>query len=321
VRDSGASARPGPGGVGFEHEALFYAADDGFLAGTVPFVAEGVSAGEAVLVVVDVAKIAALRGALGAAGAAVRFADMAEVGANPARIIPAWHDFVDEQVGTGRPFRGVGEPISASRSPAELVECQIHESLLNRAFGDGPAWRLLCPYDVTTLDPAVAAEAARSHPTLIEGGESRCSASYADWPGAERTFGAALPDPAPPLCRLEVDHRSLSAVRDLVGRQAAAAGVPPPLAADLVLAVNELATNTLRHGGGRGRLLVWREPGALVCEVRDRGRLTDPLVGRRRPPREDERGRGLWMVNQLCELVQIRSGPDGTAIRLHLRLG
>jgi len=250
----------------------------------------------------------------------VRFADMGVVGANPARIIPAWHDFVDEQVGGGRRFRGVGEPVSSRRSAAALVECQLHESLLNRAFAAGPAWRLLCPYDVTTLGPEVVAEAARSHPTVVEDGVARCSPTYAGGRGPDPDFGPELSEPVPPVRELEVDRRSLPAVRRLVGRQAADAGLAPRFVADLVVAVNELATNSVRHGGGRGRLLVWREPGALVCEVRDRGRLDEPLVGRRRPPNDDVRGRGLWMVHQLCDLVQIRSGPEGTVVRLHLQL-
>jgi anti-sigma regulatory factor (Ser/Thr protein kinase) len=87
-----------------------------------------------------------------------------------------------------------------------------------------------------------------------------------------------------------------------------------------VLAVHELATNSLRHGGGRGTLRVWREPGALICEVSDRGRIDQPLVGRERPLGGQIGGRGLWLVNQVCDLVQIRCFPTGNAVRLHVRL-
>lgn len=305
----------------FSHEAMFYEGLGGFVAATAPFVAEGVAADEAVLVVVDPAKINALRDALGVAAQSVRFADMADVGTNPARIIPAWQDFTDEQLAAGRRFRGIGEPITPSRSAPALVECQLHESLLNRAFGWGPPWRLGCPYDLATLDPAVVAEAARSHPVLCEGGLARPSTSYAGPPGPAETFGAPLADPVPPVRSLEVDRSSLPGVRGLVAREAATAGMAPRRAHDVVLAVDELATNSVRHGGGGGRLLVWREAGSLVCEVRDAGRLDDPLVGRRRPAHDDERGRGLWMVQRLAQLVQIRSGPGGTTVRVYLALG
>jgi anti-sigma regulatory factor (Ser/Thr protein kinase) len=87
----------------------------------------------------------------------------------------------------------------------------------------------------------------------------------------------------------------------------------------LVLAVNELASNSIRHGGGRGRLLVWREADTLLCEVRDDGHIADPLAGRRRPMIEEYGGRGMWLANQLCDLVQVRSSPRGSVVRTHMR--
>jgi anti-sigma regulatory factor (Ser/Thr protein kinase) len=105
-----------------------------------------------------------------------------------------------------------------------------------------------------------------------------------------------------------------------VSRQATAAGLDPARTADLVLAVDEVATNSLPHGGGRGTLRIWREDGTLVCEVRDAGRLQNPMAGRERPTPERDGGRGLWMVNQLCDLVQLRSFPDGAAVRVHVYL-
>src|SRR5436190_13626058 len=96
------------GGRVFQHEALMYSGLDEFLAGTSAFLREGARAGEAMLVVVDAAKIAMLREELGADAEAVQFADMADVGANPARIIPAWREFVDRHAGPGTPVRGVG---------------------------------------------------------------------------------------------------------------------------------------------------------------------------------------------------------------------
>jgi anti-sigma regulatory factor (Ser/Thr protein kinase) len=86
----------------------------------------------------------------------------------------------------------------------------------------------------------------------------------------------------------------------------------------LVLAVNELATNSVSHGGGRGTLQMWQEDESLVCEVRDRGRIEEPLAGRTRPGPDQLSGRGLWLVNHVCDLVQIRTTPDGTVVRVQL---
>lgn len=91
--------------------------------------------------------------------------------------------------------------------------------------------------------------------------------------------------------------------------------------ADLVMAVNELATNSVRHAGGSGRLGIWREGDALLCEVRDSGQFDWPRLGRRRPPADQVSGRGLWIVDQLCDLVQFRRVPGGSAVRVGMRLG
>src|SRR5690606_37972899 len=109
----------------------------------------------------------------------------------------------------------------------------------------------------------------------------------------------------------------LCAVRELVAGQARAARLDASRREDLVLGVNEVAANSLDHAGGHGLLRIWREPGALVCEVQDGGRISDLLAGRRPPDETQERGRGLWLVNQVCDLVQIRSGPQGTVVRVH----
>jgi hypothetical protein len=65
---------------------------------------------------------------------------------------------------------------------------------------------------------------------------------------------------------------------------------------------------------------IWREDGAVLCEVAGPGRFDDPLAGRRRPLPTEVRGRGLWIVNQLCDLVQLRNRPDGNVVRIRLDL-
>jgi anti-sigma regulatory factor (Ser/Thr protein kinase) len=99
------------------------------------------------------------------------------------------------------------------------------------------------------------------------------------------------------------------------------AGLDDERVAGVVLAVNEIATNSVRYGGGEGVLHLWSEPGALLAETRDTGSITSPLVGRELPPEDQAGGRGLWIANQICDLVQIRSSPAaGTVVRLHVLL-
>lgn len=303
----------------FRHEALLYDGRDGFAAGTLQFLREGLDAGEPTMVAVGAERMTILRDALGADADRVRFVDMAELGRNPGRIIPAWRDFLATHAGEG-PVRGIGEPVWAGRSADELVECQLHESLLNLAFADADDFRLVCPYDREALDEAVLHEACRSHPAVVDSGGRQVRSVYR---GEDllAPFDAPLPPPAAHAEILAYDRSSLSDVRDAVGARAAAAGLPDVRTEDLVLAVHEMAGNSIRHGGGHGVLRIWETDHTLVCELRDRGRVRDPLVGRDRPSAERLGGRGLYIAHQVCDLVQLRSDERGTVVRLHMQRG
>jgi anti-sigma regulatory factor (Ser/Thr protein kinase) len=309
----------GPVG-GFRHEALFYGGEDDFVARTLPFLTEGLARYEPILVVVGAAKIDRLRDALGTDARRVRFADMAAVGRNPARIIPAWAGFVSEHEATGRAFRGVGEPIWTGRNPDELVECERHEALLNLAFADGPAWRLACPYDTTTLPDLVLEEARRNHPYLRDGDGEQPSATYRDLAQIAAPFALPLPEPAGTTERMPFEAPTLSAVRAFVAERAARWGLPDERVQGLVLAVSEVATNTIRYAGASGTLRMWRTDASVICEIADEGAIADPLVGRRDPQRSTGGGFGLWLANQMCELVQVRTFPTGSVVRLHASL-
>jgi anti-sigma regulatory factor (Ser/Thr protein kinase) len=284
----------------------------------VPFIRGGLEAGEPVLVVESAEKIDMLRVALGGDAREVLFADMAQVGANPARIIPAWHEFVTRNAAPGRRMRGIGEPIWRERTPDELVECQRHESLLNVAFGRGEPWWLLCPYDIENLDPAVIDEARRSHEFVTNGTTDARSAVFRGMEASGAPFDVPLPEPPSVASRMAFGAADLDSVRAEVSRAALAARLKASRAAELVIAVNEIATNSVRHGGGRGTLRIWHEASALVCEVRDRGRFDSPLADRQRPTNDPAAPRGLWLANHLCDLVQIRTLQDETVVRLHM---
>ncbi|HEU5355812.1 MAG TPA: sensor histidine kinase [Actinocrinis sp.] len=305
----------------FRHDAMLYQGHDQFVERTAGFVRDALAAEEAIMVAVIEPRASLLREELGADARLVNFIDMAAVGRNPARIIPAWQAWVIEHRGAGRGFRGIGEPIWSGRSPAELIECQQHEALLNTAFDEGPPWWLLCPYDTSVLDSDVIARAHQTHPGMMDEDRAYRSDTY---PHPEFTrsamFSAALsPEPAEPLYRIDFGLADLPRIRQAVASCAAAQRVAPRRVDDLVLVANELACNSIKHGGGTGTLRMWRDGGELVCEVRDRGLITDPLVGRRKPNPESEGGAGLWIANLLCDLVQIRSTPQsGTTVRVHM---
>jgi len=304
----------------FRHEALLYSGWAEFVAGTVPFIRGGLEAGEPVLVVESPEKIDLLREALDREADRVLFADMAAVGANPARIIPAWQEFVERNSASGTHLRGVGEPIWKGRTDDELVECQRHESLLNVAFGNGQPWWLLCPYDIEKLDRSVIDEARRSHEFVSQHGNARTSPDFRGIEASGAPFDPPLPAPGTGALQLEFGPDGVAAVRRLAARLAVEAGVDASRAADFTLAVHEVAANSIRHGGGGGRVLAWRQTDRIVCEIQDRGRYMHALADRERPRPDRGAPRGLWLANQLCDLVQIRTFPSGTAVRLHLRI-
>jgi anti-sigma regulatory factor (Ser/Thr protein kinase) len=303
--------------TGVRHEALFYTDTDELVAGAVPFVEAGLGANEAILVALPEASRRPLEAALRGAGERLRFAAMEELGRNPARIIPAWRELVEAGLREGIGVRGVGEPIWAGRSKAELEECERHESLLNLAFADAPRWSLMCPYNTARLDDAVLDRAASSHPYLREGAQTTSSRPYRGLT-AGQVFAGALEPPTERPVELAFAVHDLSRVRHVVGQFGVAVSLPPRRIEDVVLAVSEIATNSVRHGGGSGLLRLWRDGAALVCEVRDQGRFRDPLAGRVRPQADQVGGRGLWIVNRICDLVQIRSTELGSVVRLRV---
>ena len=301
---------------GYQHEAFLHRGDDTFLAGTLPFVRDGVERGQPVLVAVVEPRLRLLREALGGV-TVVEFVDVAKLGGNPARLIPRLRRFVDEHSGEHRPVRGVLEPIWAGRRPEEVAECQLHEALLNVAVDpDTPLW-LTCTYDAATLGADVLAAAHRSHPTLVadEAGY-RGSTTYGGLHHVDELFRTGLPEPAVTADRLTFGPGALDGVRALVTRRAGEAGLGTARVSRLAAAVAQVATHSVTAGGGTGVLRVWRESGALTCEVSDHGYVDDPLVGRHGTEHDDATDRAVRLANEVADLTQVRSTAEGTVIRL-----
>ncbi|SEN17997.1 sensor histidine kinase [Actinacidiphila rubida] len=299
------------------HELYPYSGRDAFVEGTAGFIQDALDGGEAVVVAVPQDKASMLRAEI-REDTAVRYVDTSPVAHHPGRLIDSWQEWIRECASEGRPVRGIGEsPWDDVRSPLEAEELLYHEWLLNRAFAEGPAWWLLCPYD-TARDAAGLAAMARCHPETRTGGGTARSEDYD--PGAPYAF-APLTEPWEPHDEFAYALGDLPALRETIAARAARHGLTGRTLNDLHLAATEVATNSIRHGGGRGVLRTWREDRHLVCDFRDVGHIEDPLAGRTRPRPGQLGGRGLWLVHQLCDLVQIRSAPgEGTTVRLHTEL-
>jgi anti-sigma regulatory factor (Ser/Thr protein kinase) len=303
----------------FQHEALFYSGEDEFVDRCRAFIEEGLDRDEPVLVMVGARKLELLRQALGERVYQVRFADMEVVGRNPARIIPAWARFVADHSGPGKSpaMRGIGEPIWADRKADEMEECQLHESLINLAFAAADSFRLVCPYDTEALPDAVIAEARRSHPVVSHAGAPEAGGDYCGSERMAEKFAEPLPEPPADAEQHIVSLDGLRGARAIVRERAFAAGLGAR-SDDFVLAVNEVLANSLYHANADGELRIWPEPDGLVCEVRDSGHIVQPLIGREEPVLGQIGGHGIWLVNLVCDLVQVRSSEDGSIVRMKM---
>lgn len=310
----------------YRHEAFLYSGPAEFLAVAMPFIRPAVQAGDPVLVMVAEPHLGLLRRELGAEADRVSLADMAGVGRNPGRIIAAWQSFVAAHAGAAR-LRGIAEPLYPGRSPDEITECQLYEALLNLAFEAAvPLW-LLCPYDLPAVAADVIDEVYRTH-RFVAGGPHHAAAGSQPpaagtvWPpaGIASLYGRPLTAVPAGADTLIFGPGQLRAVRQFAAGHARRAGLDEQAIAAVTVAVSEVATNSLQHGGGGGELRAWTDGRWLVCQVADRGRFAAPLAGRLRPARGGPGG-GLYLANQLCDLVQVRSSANGTVVRVRQERG
>lgn len=256
-----------------------------------------------------------LRARLGRFGDRVLLQEITAVGRNPARLLPLLGEWVAQHRG---PVRMMGEPMWPGRGPEEVDEVIRHESLVNLAFADAQG-QSLCAYDAERLPPAALAGAERTHHRIAQpDGATRSSSSYVD-----PLFDEAPepPLPAPPAAVEEICvTEDLARVRRRIGASRATAPLSAGRREDFVLAANEAAINALEYGRAPRRLRLWRSDEAVVAEVTGQGGIEDPLAGRRRPDPGARRGRGLWLVNQVCDLVELRSRAGQTTLRMHVRV-
>ena len=288
--------------AGFKHDAFVHGTDEEFVLRAVAFVREGLAAGERVVAVLPPERTAVLRDALASEYSEVTVVDATVAGGNPARLIPFWRGILEQE--PGRAVRGLGEAAYPGRSTAEYDEVLLHEALSDIAFAADRSFQLYCAYEASVgIDP-----------TATHAGQSGMEAL------ADKSFRTALDDVPDRAERWEFGPDELGQVRQWVGGQASSHGVSRDRLEDLALALHEICTNSIRFGGGRGTLSLWSEDRVLVLDVADRGRIDDLLVGRVLPPLDGLGGRGVWLANQLCDLVQLRSGDDFTQVRLSTRL-
>jgi anti-sigma regulatory factor (Ser/Thr protein kinase) len=298
-------------GGSIRHVAWLYRTRAEYLAGVGEFVQAGVSASEPVLVVVPAGRLD--DGWNTPAKPRARILDAADLGRNPARLMPVVRAFADEH--SGQHIRVVSELAWAGRSAAELGEVARYETLVNQAFATTPV-TMLCMYDAAGLPGSAISVACSSHPWVRRDGREFRSEDY-----VRAQDGRSRREPStavPPGAQTMSYRNDLRQVRALVAAEADRAGLSGPRRTDLIIAASEVAANTLKHTDGPGLVRVWITSDEILCQFDDSGHISDPLAGYGRPSGDEPGGQGLWLVNQVCDLAEIRSSAVGTTIRMHM---
>jgi anti-sigma regulatory factor (Ser/Thr protein kinase) len=313
VQTSGAAA---DARAQFRHSAFLHDTDAAYGATVSAFVRDGLARGEAVAVAASHRHAAVLRDHLNGDAAEVRFLPVDEWYVRPVQTIAGWSRLLRAAVAGGRPaMRLVGHT-----SPAHGTRTWVrYESALNTALAGLPG-HLLCPYDRAALPAEAVRPAGHTHPRLYDGAWHD-STSYEP---PERLL-AELPEPPYPVSGepvLAVPVKDTVAdLRAQVRARAAAEGwLPPAQVENLVLALSEVATNGIRHGGEQRELRIWLTGDAVVCEVTDDGAVPPgPLAGYLPPRSGVTGGMGLWLVQQLCDAMAIRTVDGLTRARFAVR--
>jgi anti-sigma regulatory factor (Ser/Thr protein kinase) len=307
-------------GVGrYTHEALLYGADDELVAAAVPFLREGLAAGERAVLVCTDHNAALLSDALG--DARVDLLPRREVYRRTPGAVAAYVQLMEREVAAGTPgVRLVGE-VDFGTGPVEWTEWSRFEAVCNAALDRYPLWSL-CMYDTRQLPPQVLGAGELTHPHLRTATCRTRNDRYLPPTDYLRRFA---PAPCPVEAHAPVfdvlEPTDLVALRADLLAALTGAGLAEQPANDLLFAAAEVTTNALRHGRPPVRIRLWSTGRQTVCTVTDAGPgFDDPLAGYLPAHGADlsRGGMGLWLARQLCDQVAMERTPEGFIVRLVL---
>jgi anti-sigma regulatory factor (Ser/Thr protein kinase) len=307
---------------GYVHDALLYDSPEQLVDVAVPFLLAGLAAGEAGVIATSTQTAAILREELGSQPR-VHIVERGDVyRARTPTAITTFRQLAEQRVSEGvARVRVVGE-VNFGETERDWLEWQRYESVINEALADWPLWGL-CVFDATHLPTPLLTCALHTHSHLVD--TSGRAPNPAFTPPAD--YLRSLPVPAEPLedtppLLLAHDVTDFIGLRHAVAAGLAAVDAPRDLIEDFLLAVDEMTSNAVRHGGPPVSLRLWTADDRIVCTIRDRGPgFDDPFAGYGPAHGDDlsRGGMGLWLARQLCDHVDI-SG-DGAQVRLTVRLG
>jgi anti-sigma regulatory factor (Ser/Thr protein kinase) len=298
---------------GFRHNALVYDSQDEYLAVAVPFLTEGVEAGEGAIVAHTKPGLAVMREAVGPAAAEVTFVDVSSAYTRPAQTLAAYHEVYAEQLRKTATLRAVAD-VQFGPDPAEWDLWTGYEAVFNHSFAHLPAW-VLCSYNANGTPDQIIEGVWQTHPEVVDGDTWTRSGDYEDPEDLLRRLTPA-PTPLGDL-RPIAFGRDLEEFRERLARELVAEGVSEAKALDMLLAATEVAANAIEHGGGVEAVRVGRAQGRFVCEIVDRGiGFDDPTAGYLAP--REGIGTGLWVARQLTWQIEFFRSESGFTARIWL---
>jgi anti-sigma regulatory factor (Ser/Thr protein kinase) len=298
---------------GLRHSALVYESQDEYLARAVPFLREGIEAGEGAIVAHTKPGLAMMREALGADATQVTFVDVSSAYTRPARTLAAYHEVYVEQLQRTPTVRAVAD-VQFGHDPAEWDLWTGYEAVFNRSFDHLPTW-VICSYNANGTPDPIIEGVWQTHPEVIADGSWHASDHYED---PDRLLRRITSVPAPLSGLRSIPFgRDVADFREHLARELVVESVSEAKALDMLLAASEIATNALEHGGGVEEARVGRAEGRFVCEIVDRGSgFDDPAAGYLAP--RTGAGAGLWVARQLTWRIEFLPSPQGFTARIWL---
>jgi anti-sigma regulatory factor (Ser/Thr protein kinase) len=301
------------------HDALLYDSPGQLVEVAAPFLLEGLAAGDAAVIASSSGTADLLREAVGG-HPDVHVLERGDVyRARTPAAITTFRQLAEQRAAEGaRRVRVVGE-VDFGPTERDWLEWQRYEAVVNDALAGWPLWGL-CVFDTQRLPEPLLAAAVQTHPRLASARGHEDNPAFTE----PAKYLRALPVPEEPLeatvPRLHASHvADFATLRRALATELAGVPAEEDLLQDFLLAVDEMTSNALRHGGRPIDLRLWIGTDRVVCTIGDRGTgWDDPFAGFGPAHGEDlsRGGMGLWLARQLCDHVDITTGPDGALVRL-----
>jgi AcrR family transcriptional regulator len=290
------------------HEALVYSSDAEFLARVVPFLQEGISAGQPTMAVLMPKNFALVREALGHDAELVSFVDASTHYRRPSHALAEYRRQLDEEL--SRPgvelVRVVGElPFGPTKQEDE--DWIRYEAVINEAWVDYPVW-VICGYDTRALPEHLIADALHTHPFVSNGDEPTPTVGYMETDALVAPplrLQTRRPAGGAPLARVTITREpELADLRRVIAGAARAGGLPALIVDDVTVGVGELARDGLRRGDGETSVRVVRDQAQWHCEV------TGPASD------QADDDLGLLIARLISERVEVDAGVGAQTVRI-----